>query len=799
MFKTLSAKSLMHTIAAGLCLFAFAMVLVFSFTNKANAQQMNSAQMQTEIDRLTALIQQLTASLGGGSSTPTGSVVCPFTWTRTLSLGDSGADVQRLQQFLNQSPDTQVSSYGVGSPGNEGRYYGAETASAVSKFQAKYRADILAPVGLVSPNGFFGISTRAKMNSLCSSQSYTTVSTDLTNFSLYDSGNAGAVIGRQDNPLAEIDIPAVNEDRYLNEVMLDFMDEDKNERAYRIFDDLSLWIDGNKIYEIDVDQVDWDGVGLGHDRVTIFDKYDLGGGVLIPAGQSVRAVIAGSLKDSAKTGYWQVAFPVSGIKMWSESTGDISVGKGFADDASFYVYDEDDYTPETSLVVDVVSISESSDYGNDTTTSDDKGVYTFTFDVTATGDDDVYISNKGEIVPSNINLKSHMFGVHDSNNYGYRADELESVGSVVTSTSRDSRDTVNAFIVREGDIRRFVLQVTVDPVATESYSVSLEILAHSSNGNMSNPNWEDLDYSEFKSRYLMIRGTSDVITPTPPTAPTPPAPGNTAADKQRKSDLKEIAGALQDYFGDNNTFQIHGTGVNGKGFGYISHKGGAYPDSVTGYLASNGYLSRDIKDPSGQALSNLKTNSGYMMYLDQEGTTGKNSFTLWANLDNPTAADLATQDSCAFGLYDNHHSSYAKEARMNYCISGSATASAPEPKMTVNIDAGYGNTKSVNNVLTAPVGTNISLWWSGTNADFCEVNSDSNVYKGPWKELRSNVAIKAEAQKTTYTIDCVTHGGQVATDVISIVPGSVLGASTTSLSETLSQIGSVLNSIRSGF
>jgi hypothetical protein len=93
--------------------------------------------------------------------------VCPFSWQTNLKVGTQSADVMALQQFLNQSPDTAISSSGVGSQGYETTYYGGLTAKAVSKFQEKYAADILVPNGLTAGTGIAGASTRAKLNTLC--------------------------------------------------------------------------------------------------------------------------------------------------------------------------------------------------------------------------------------------------------------------------------------------------------------------------------------------------------------------------------------------------------------------------------------------------------------------------------------------------------------------------------------------------------------------------------------------------------------------------------------------------------
>lgn len=90
------------------------------------------------------------------------SALAAYSWSTTLKLGSTGPAVMELQRFLNSNADTMVSVSGAGSKGFETSYFGPATATAVSKFQVKYRAEILTATGFQIQPEFFGPSSIAK-------------------------------------------------------------------------------------------------------------------------------------------------------------------------------------------------------------------------------------------------------------------------------------------------------------------------------------------------------------------------------------------------------------------------------------------------------------------------------------------------------------------------------------------------------------------------------------------------------------------------------------------------------------
>ena len=88
-------------------------------------------------------------------------------FTAPLKKGDRSDEVRRLQQFLN-THGFVLTTDGPGSPGQETNLFGLLTEDAVKRFQATYANEILVPLNLTTPTGYWGQSSIKQANALLS-------------------------------------------------------------------------------------------------------------------------------------------------------------------------------------------------------------------------------------------------------------------------------------------------------------------------------------------------------------------------------------------------------------------------------------------------------------------------------------------------------------------------------------------------------------------------------------------------------------------------------------------------------
>ena len=120
--------------------------------------EMSVTELQAEITRITALINQLIANIDAVTGETSGGRI-----TKVLKYGMSDAEVTLLQTWL--SSDTTVYPEGIISG-----WFGPLTKTAVIRFQEKYASEILTPLGLLKGTGLVGGSSRPKLNSLYGGQ-----------------------------------------------------------------------------------------------------------------------------------------------------------------------------------------------------------------------------------------------------------------------------------------------------------------------------------------------------------------------------------------------------------------------------------------------------------------------------------------------------------------------------------------------------------------------------------------------------------------------------------------------------
>ncbi len=248
--NTFASKALVAVVAAAMIFSAFA----------APAKAATAEELQKMINDLMA---QMAALQGGSTTGSSAAGVCPYTWTRDMRIGATGADVMKLQQFLNANADTRVAATGAGSAGMETQTFGPATAAAVSKFQVMHRADILTPAGLTNPTGFFGPSTRAKANALCVASATEEEEDEvedededsaelqgeatLEDVSLDAADEDEIEEGDVDAPVAEATFTFEDGDASISRIDVSFAKSGTD--MWDVLDTVSLWVDGDMVAE----------------------------------------------------------------------------------------------------------------------------------------------------------------------------------------------------------------------------------------------------------------------------------------------------------------------------------------------------------------------------------------------------------------------------------------------------------------------------------------------------------------------------------------------------------------------
>jgi len=306
----------------------FALLLMATAALPSPAKAQSISELQAQINVLLAQIAVLQAQLGGAPGQ------CTATFARNLNVGMSGPDVLALQKFLNKSADTRVSVSGAGAPGLETQYYGPATAAAVSKFQVKYRAEVLTPSGLVNPTGFFGPSTRAKANALCTVVVPPVVNPGndddddnngalkggearLQDFKTDDGDDTSIAEGQDNAPVMDVEFDVEDGDVEINRIDVAFDHVNGGDQdPWDVFEEVSIWVDGEEVASMDVDDDNvWseDTPASGDYRLRFTSIADF----IVREGKTaeftVAVTVAGNVDDAGSV-EWETFIPDDGIR-----------------------------------------------------------------------------------------------------------------------------------------------------------------------------------------------------------------------------------------------------------------------------------------------------------------------------------------------------------------------------------------------------------------------------------------------------------------------------------------------------
>ena len=363
-----------HSLKASLTAGTLALAVMITALPAPTAYAQSTTDLQSQITALLAQLQKLQTQTTNQSSATTN-----INLTRNLSVGMTGADVQALQRFLNSDPSTMVAASGVGSKGNETVYFGPATRAAVIAYQNKYRSEILTPVGLSQGTGFVGASTRAHMNArgnVTSPGNPTTPGVpntpsiptndlrgegDLDTFEIDDVNDDTIREASSDSEIAVLTLEADNGDLMLTRMDISLVPDSSNTEKdpWDVFENISLWIDGKKVVERDIDaRTDFLDRKTGTIRISGLD-------LILEEDEEVEIMVAVTVQNGVKgagsAADWSVTVnnlrykDAQNVVTTDTSTGDIGKAVNFSvverGDGEELKFKTSDKNPEERTVV----------------------------------------------------------------------------------------------------------------------------------------------------------------------------------------------------------------------------------------------------------------------------------------------------------------------------------------------------------------------------------------------------------------------------------------------------------------
>jgi hypothetical protein len=253
--------TLTNSVAAKLSVAFVAIAMAFALVAPA-AQAQTTEELQAQIAELMATIAALQAQVGMSGGVDGGVSAC-VTIPAPLTIGAQGADVTNLQNFLIAE--------GQSIPAGATGYFGSQTQAALAGWQAAN--------GVSPAVGYYGPITKAAMDAKCATMDdgddMDDEDEDEDDEDMDLSGEASLDKFEMDDP-SDDEIEEGEEDAVIGEVTVEFTDGDAEisrmdlqilgngdsvvtssaEEPWEAFESFSIWVDGDKVAEVDADDED---------------------------------------------------------------------------------------------------------------------------------------------------------------------------------------------------------------------------------------------------------------------------------------------------------------------------------------------------------------------------------------------------------------------------------------------------------------------------------------------------------------------------------------------------------------